>query len=65
MIETWQGKRRICCDSCPTEIVDSAPNFYDTIENIKDDGWKLRQVGKIWKHFCPACVAEGKMNDHL
>lgn len=47
------------CDlCCIQEEYDG--DFYEIVEQMKDDGWKIRKVDGDWQHVCPACIEEGK-----
>lgn len=70
MIETNRDLNlfEVSCDHCSSETTDIDCDFGWSvmIQEIKDDGWKVRPIddGADFEHICPACVeAENEEKD--
>ena len=50
----------VSCSFCNEyTFVDTDGDWATMLEDIKQDGWKIRKINDDWKHMCPACVAKG------
>lgn len=48
------GQHTACCDSCGAELSEH-DEFQDAVNEAKREGWKIRNEGGTWTHFCPDC----------
>lgn len=46
------------CDYCPDGDEFEAEGWKDLISNLKDLGWKIKNIRGVWKHMCPACASK-------
>jgi len=44
----------VCCDECLCSI-DCTGTFQQTMDYIRDEGWKSRKIDDEWAHVCPDC----------
>lgn len=58
MIRKDHGELVCECDGCGTEKYGGTLNFQMFVEDIKDEGWKIRKDNGEWCHYCESCVEE-------
>ena len=47
--------REAICDNCEEVIELSDCTFYDLIDELKCQGWKITKEAGEWKHYCEGC----------
>lgn len=53
------GEATIICDECECEVHQGTSTFRQFIDDLKEDGWKIRpDEDGGWSHICPDCVEE-------
>lgn len=50
----------INCDGCPDYIECDTEVFMEAMEDMKREGWLLRNRDGVWLHYCPDCQEKGK-----
>ncbi|MFI5113527.1 MAG: hypothetical protein ACHP7J_00180 [Terriglobales bacterium] len=58
MLKKHKGELAVECDECGTEAFGGTADFQQFIQDIKDQGWKIRKVDDEWVHKCPSCAEE-------
>lgn len=59
MIRKERGEYVAECDDCGTEAYGgTTETFMAFLDEIKKQGWKAKNNGGDWEHFCPGCVEE-------
>lgn len=56
MIRRDNGELVAECTECGAEFEGGTLEFADFIEDMKENGWKIRKDGDEWQHFCPECL---------
>lgn len=46
------------CDDCShSDDYDETETFYEAVQHMKGDGWRIRRENDgTWHHTCPSCV---------
>ncbi|MEY9493711.1 hypothetical protein [Bradyrhizobium elkanii] len=57
MIDRQSNQIGIECDTCETVFEAGSLDWDVAWPAAKDMGWKARQIGSEWLHFCPECKA--------
>lgn len=47
------------CDNCSEYHETGEDNFFNAVEEIKRQGWRIKKKGPNWEHTCPSCVSDG------
>ena len=51
----FSGLFEVSCDLCGDGDDFESGDFYGCVQDMKDEGWKIRKVGNDWEHICPEC----------
>lgn len=56
-MSTYQEQRKqppitFFCDECSHEEECDTADFMKALEQIKNEGWKVRKLGNSWNHYC-------------
>ena len=44
------------CNGCEMTLdLDEYDDFYEAVEALKEDGWRIFKDGDDWVHYCPDC----------
>jgi hypothetical protein len=54
-IRNHNGEHIAECDECGSEVYGGTTEFLDFIQELKNDGWRIRKVEGEWEHYCEAC----------
>lgn len=53
------SKGKITCDKCGNVQEYAVKDWAELTARARSEGWrmwKLKPVGKVWKHYCPFCA---------
>ena len=54
------------CDSCDEfleykcDAGEKQPNFVESWQECRSQGWVTMKLGKNWEHYCPKCAADAQ-----
>jgi hypothetical protein len=57
MIRTVQGELIAECTECGATSYGGTLEWTDFIEELKEDGWRIRKIDGEWFHYCEDCPA--------
>lgn len=54
------GYFEVYCDEPNCESYDTydTVDWYDAVQEMKEEGWKVVQFNGSWRHICPDCGME-------
>ena len=55
MIRTVKGELVASCEECGEEAYGGTAEFREFVDDLKEDGWRIRKVDGEWSHTCPSC----------
>lgn len=55
MIRKDKGEYVCTCDECGDKNYGGTLEFHDFVQQLKEDGWRIRKDEDEWQHFCPEC----------
>jgi len=44
------------CDRCSFDKFFDFSTWNEVIQEMKNDGWRIRKVDGDWEHLCPTCA---------
>jgi len=47
------------CDNCGEEMQTDAEDWHDALDEIKRDGWTVKNINGEWEHWCQDCSNGG------
>jgi len=51
---------RFYCDGVCGDYIICNEDFYSSLDELKNNGWKTKKNGNDWEHFCPSCAEDKK-----
>lgn len=58
MLKKNRGETGVECDECGSEEWAGTLEFREFIDDLKEQGWCIKNVGGEWSHYCPDCEAQ-------
>ena len=55
MIRTVNGEHVCECNECGEEAYGGTADFREFVDDLKEDGWRIRKADDGWEHQCPSC----------
>lgn len=51
------GPFEVACDSCSEDTeIDTDGDWHGMIQELKNNGWAIRNENGEWRHYCPDCA---------
>ena len=59
MIQKSHGELVVTCNECGHRgFGGTVEDFHEFLDELKAAGWRIKNNGGEWEHFCPDCAEE-------
>lgn len=60
MLDRQRGKIIFECDVCGAVFEPDTGDFTTAIAALRNEDWKAKRTGDVWRHSCPDCGVSGE-----